>query len=128
MSANPDVGVDVSECVIDRLADEYEVDPVDESSLSELEAELQADPVSREFELNQFKAMFHCGRTDEVESQLAAQVQANGIAADKADCVAAALIATLDDDDLDVLINEEMTDPFFAKFFDATESCGALPS
>ncbi len=126
-AANPDASTAEAACVIDALIEEYETEPVDESALDGLEAELVADPQSNAFVFDQFRAMFGCGMTADVETQLRRELLANDIAADAVDCVASELAASLTDDDLGVLLRDEMTDSFYATFFTAVESCDALP-
>jgi len=125
---NPEASASQSECVVDRLIDVYEVDPVDDSRLDALESELEAKPSSAGFEVEQFRAMFWCGLTEDLESQLAASLVANGIAPERVECVAGELSGSLDDADLDVLLDGKMSDQFFGKFFDAAERCDAIPA
>ena len=127
-AANPNASTVEATCVVDRLIEQYEAVPVDETGLAAIEAELLADPISEGFELDQFRAMFGCGMTDAVEAQLGRQIAARGIDSSAADCVTDELIVNLDGDDLEVLLTGEMSDEFFAKFFDASDVCGALPS
>ena len=127
-AATPEASIEESACVIDALIERYETEPVDEDALDGLEAELSLVPRRDEFLLDQFRAEFGCGMTDDVEAQLRRELRANDLDADAVDCVAAELSSTLDDDGLDVLINDEMTDSFYTTFFTAVEACDALPS
>ena len=127
-AAHPDASTVEATCVVDHLIEQYEAVPIDETALAALEAELLADPISEDFELDQFRAMFGCGMTDAVEAQLGRQIAARGIDASAAECVTDELIVELDRDDLEVLLTGEMSDEFFEKFFDASEVCGTLPS
>lgn len=126
-TAHPTASTAQASCVIDALIGEYETEPVDVASLDGLEAELVADPQSDLFVLNQFRAQFVCGMTDDVEAQLRRELAANGVAGDAIDCVASELAGSLTDSDLEVLIRDEMTDSFYATFFRAVEACDALP-
>ncbi len=126
-AANPDASTAEAACVIDALIETYETEPVDESALGGLEAELLAEPSRPEFVLDQYRAKFGCGMTEDVEAQLRRELAANGISAEAVGCVAEELAGSLTDDDLDVLINDEMTDSFYRTFFAAVESCDALP-
>jgi len=126
-AAHPTASTAQATCVIDALIEQYEVEPVDVASLDGLEAELVADPQSDVFVLDQFRAQFGCGMTDEVEAQLRRELAASGVAGDAVDCVASELAGSLTDGDLEVLIRDEMTDSFYATFFRAIESCDALP-
>lgn len=127
-AANPDASIDEAACVVDALIEEYETEPVDENSLAELEAELREDPPNERFLLDQFRAEFGCGMTDGVEAQLRRELLANDIEEEAVECVAESLAGRLTDDDLEVLINDEMTESFYATFFAAVEECDALPS
>lgn len=127
-TANPDASTIEAACVVDALIEIYETEPVDEGDLAAIEDELSADPQREQFLLDQFRAKFRCGMTDGVEAQLRRELLANDIDGDAVDCVAEALTGRLTDEDLEVLINDEMTDAFYATFFDAVESCDALPS
>ncbi len=126
-SANPDASTAQASCVIDALIETYEIEPVDESALGGLEAELLAEPTRPEFVLDQFRAKFGCGMTEDVVAQLRRELQANDIPAEAVQCVAEELAGSLTDADLEVLINDEMTDSFYRTFFAAVESCDALP-
>ena len=132
--ANPDASTIEAACVVDALIEEYEGEPVDEAALDGLEAELLAEPQSERFLLDQFRAKFGCGMTEGVENQLRRELLANDIEASAVDCVAASLAGRLTDADLGVLIGADgandgaMTDSFYTSFFNAVESCDALPS
>jgi hypothetical protein len=126
-AAHPDASTTQAACVIDALIEEYETEPVDASALDGLEAELVADPQSDAFVLDQFRAQFGCGMTADVEAQLRRELLANDLAPDAVDCVASELATSLTDEDLEVLINDQMTDSFYATFFRAVEVCDALP-
>lgn len=131
--ANPDASVNEAACAVDALIEEYEGEPVDEAALDGLEAELSASPQSERFLLDQFRAKFGCGMTDGVEAQLRRELIQNDIDDSAVDCVAEELAGRLTDDDLDVLIgatedDNAMTDSFYSNFFNAVESCDALPS
>mgnify|MGYP001954737009 CR=1 FL=1 len=65
---------------------------------------------------------------DDVRDQIDEQLQANGVAAKDAPCVADAMVDELTDDDFDVLLSGEITDDFFTKFVSAMEECGAINS
>lgn len=126
-STNPDASTNEAVCVIDALIETYEAQPVDEDDLRGLEAELAVDPPRQAFVLEQYRAMFGCGMTADVENQLRRELVTNGIDPDAVDCVAEELAENLTDDDLDVLISDEMNDSFYATFFTAVENCDALP-
>ncbi len=117
-SANPDVTTAQAECVVDRL--------LTDRDLAAIEAELTATEVAPAFEEDQFRAMFVCGIEGDVGVQITEQLVANGVSPDDAPCVSGELIDRLTDADVDVLLSGEITDEFYAKFFDAMESCGAV--
>ncbi len=117
-AANPDVTTTQAECVVDRL--------LDDRDLVAIESELTADDVSPGFEEDQFRAMFVCGIEGDVGDQITEQLVANGVAAADAPCVSDELVGQLTDEDVDVLLSGEITDAFYAKFFDAMEACGAV--
>ncbi|MDH5520235.1 MAG: hypothetical protein OEZ14_06860 [Acidimicrobiia bacterium] len=94
--------------------------------LAAIESELTADEITPQFEEDQFRAMFVCGIEGDVGDQIAEQLVANGVSPDDAPCVSGELIGQLTDADVDVLLSGEITDEFYAKFFDAMENCGAI--
>ncbi len=118
VDANPDVSNEQAQCVVAALTTEL--------GTPQLIANLWAEPTPREFELAQFKAMFGCGIVEEVRSALRRQLVDQGVAPNKAPCVASAIVEQLSPDELDVLITGENTDEFYAKYFNAMESCGAI--
>lgn len=107
------------------------VDALIESfGLEGLQGELEAEEPTESFRGEQFRAMFGCGMTDRVESEVARQLLARDDAdldEDQAACVAAELTADLDDTGLSVLISGEITPDFFGVYFEAVEACAALP-
>ncbi len=117
-AANPDATTAQAECVVDRLLSERE--------LAVIESELTAEEIAPEFEEDQFRAMFVCGIEGDVGEQITEQLVANGVSPDDAPCVSGELIGQLTDTDIDVLLSGEITDEFYAKFFAAMESCGAV--
>ena len=118
VESNPDASTEQANCVVDELIVEYD--------LADLEAELSAETLAPEFEESQFRAMFRCGIEGDVGNQIAEQLTANGVSPDDAPCVSNRLVAELTDSDIDVLLSGEITDEFYAKFFDAMDACGAI--
>jgi hypothetical protein len=118
--ANPEVSKSEATCVIDVLTTDL--------GTAQLIANLWAEPVPRDFELAQFRAMFDCGIDDDVRAALEVQLAEQGTPSDKAPCVADAIVDKMTSDELDVLITGENNDEFYAKYFSAMESCGALNS
>ena len=116
--ANPDASKAEAECVVDALTTEL--------GTPQLIANLWAEPVPRDFELAQFRAMFDCGIDDEIRSALRTQLIEQGTPPNKAPCVANEIVDVMSSDELDVLITGESTDEFYAKYFNAMESCGAI--
>ncbi|MGH1490462.1 MAG: hypothetical protein ACRBK7_13920 [Acidimicrobiales bacterium] len=119
-NANPVATPEQSECVVDRLVDRY--------GLEGLRDELDAEPQDQAFSNAQFRDMFACSMDGDVRDQIDEQLQANGVAAKDAPCVADAMVDELTDDDFDVLLSGEITDDFFSKFVSAMEECGAINS
>jgi hypothetical protein len=126
-ASDPDASTTEAACVIDSLVEIYETAPIDESDLGGLEAALLDDPQQPGFVLDQYRAMFRCGMTADVEAQLRRELTANDYDPEAADCVAGELAANLTDAELDVLIRDEMNDSFYTTFFTAVEACAALP-
>jgi hypothetical protein len=120
IDANPEVSKSEATCVIGVLTTDL--------GTAQLIANLWAEPVPRDFELAQFRAMFGCGIDDNVRAALEIQLVEQGTPTDKAPCVADAIVDKMTSDELDVLITGENTDEFYAKYFSAMESCGALNS
>ena len=116
--ANPDATPDQSACVVDLLIDQY--------GLEQLEVELATDPLDANFEEAQFRAMFRCGIEGDVTQQLTVQLTDAGVDRADAPCVAEALVESLTDADIDVLLSGQLTDEFSTKFFQAMDDCGAL--
>ncbi len=118
-STNADASDEQATCVVDQLINSYGVDG--------LEAELKADPVSREFDEQQFRTMIHCGMTSRLTEPMTAQVKRLDVPEETQACVVEALTSDITDADLDVLLSGEITDEYYAKFFDALTTCDALP-
>jgi hypothetical protein len=118
VEANPDASTEQAECVVDRLIDNFD--------LPALETELEAEPLTAGFEEAQFRAMFVCGIEGDVATQITDQLVANGVEEADAPCVSDALVGQMTDDDIDVLLSGDITDAFYAKFFAAMQSCGAV--
>lgn len=127
-SSHPEANLIQAECVIDDLIARYESTPLENAEVPNLEAELLAVPRSAEFDLAQARALFRCGLRSDLEEQLGRQLEAAGFDPERTDCVAAALVPELTEDDFDVLLGSEMTDAFFERMFDAAEGCDALPA
>ena len=105
-------------CAIDSL--------VSELGAKSVVDELQLAAPSPAFNERQFRALFACGETTAVREALEPQLVQQGTAPVDAPCVARELAETMDDDDLTVLLDGEITDGFYAKFFEAQEACGAV--
>lgn len=118
MRANPDASNSEASCVIDSLTEAL--------GATELIATLWQDPIPRDFELAQFRASFECGIDSEIRSELTAQLVDQGTPADKAPCVADAIVDEMNPAELNVLITGEITDAFYTKYFNAMQTCGAL--
>lgn len=118
-STNPDVTADQAGCVVDQLIDRYGLDGL----ADQLEAGAGAGEAFIEA---QYREMFACGVEGDVATVLAEQLEASGVSAEDAPCVADELTGGLTDDDIDVLLSGEITEDFAAKFAAAMESCGAL--
>ncbi len=119
VASNPDATTLQAECVVDKLAKDY--------TLEGLGRELEAVPTATAFERSQFRAMFGCGLTSDVEAALEEQLVASGIDEKGASCASEALTSTLDDDDLDILLDGGITDDFYAKYFTSLDNCDAVP-
>ena len=115
---NPEVSTEQAECVVDRLIGEYD--------LPRLEEELAATSPAVAFEEAQFRSMFVCGIEGDVGQQIADQLTANGVSSEDAPCVSERLVGEMTVSDIDVLLSGEITDEFYAKFFDAMDTCGAI--
>lgn len=118
LAGHPEADAAQAACVVDRLTDRYGAD--------ELQTRLDAEEMSAEFEEAQFRDMFACGLEGDVSDQITEQLVNNGVSESDAPCVADALVADLDDADIDVLLSGQITDAFYQKFFAAMDSCGAV--
>jgi len=118
LEANTDATNEQAACVVDGLVDRY--------GLDELEAQLAAEPLDAGFEEDQFREMFVCGVSGDWQSDITEQLIDNGVAAEDAPCVSDELLATMDDDDIGVLLTGEITESFSEKFYAALETCEAL--
>lgn len=114
--ANPDASDEQSACVVDQLIERVGLERVEEG--------LTTDPVPADFEEVQFREMFRCGLEGDIEAQIVEQLQASGVAAGDAPCVAGELVGSLTDADIDVLLSGEITEEFSAKFLQAMDGCG----
>lgn len=117
--ANPEVTGDQAGCVVDGLIERYGLDGL----AVELEAGTEQSPAFTEA---QFREMFTCGVQGDVVDELTEQLEASGVAAEQAPCVAQGLAGELTDGDIDVLLSGNITDEFMAKFVAAMETCGAV--
>ena len=108
----------IAVCAIDSLVSDLGAQAVVD--------ELQLATPSVAFNEQQFRVLFACGETTAVREALEPQLVDQGTAPTDAPCVARELVETMDDDDLTVLLNSEITDAFYAKFFEAQEACGAV--
>ncbi len=118
--ANPDVELtdDQAACAVDRLSDRYGLDGVADH--------LDAAEIDDGFIDDQFRDMFACGVTGDVETQLTELLVASGVETGEAPCVAEALALELDDDGIDVLLSGVITDDFADQFESAMAQCGAI--
>lgn len=119
VEAHPEATAEQASCTVGVLVDRYGIEG--------LEAELEAVEDSSEFTEAQFRAMVGCGMTQEVSAQLRTQMAELGVSDEARDCVVSELTKEITDADLDVLITGELTDAYYAKFFDALSACDALP-
>ncbi len=119
LRSHPDATEHQAGCVVDKLIAIYGLDG--------LRIELEREVPARSFEIDQFRGSFGCGLTDDVEAELARQLEATGIEAIAARCAAKELTTNLDEEGLDVLLSGEITDDFYEKYFVALEACNALP-
>lgn len=113
--ANPEASGAQAECVVDRQ--------IDRLGLDGLTRQLEAETPSDDFVDSQFRDLFACGVDGDVEEQLVEQLEANGVTAEQAPCVADRLVGGLDDGDIDVLVSGQITDAFMAKFVAAMDGC-----
>lgn len=117
MAVNEDATEDEAACVVDGLIDRY--------GLDQLEQELGKEPLDPDFEEAQFREMFVCNVANDWQGQIEAQLVENGVPAEEAPCVSEELLATMSDDDIDVLLSGEITDSFTETFLAAVATCDA---
>ena len=116
---HPEVDDAIARCVVDALTLTY--------SIEEIEAELARPAVSDDFAWDQYRSEALCGSTANFEAQLTGLLVETGLDLDQANCAAATLAEHVDDSDLLVLRTGEMTDAFYARYFDALQACEAPP-
>lgn len=116
---HPDVDDAVARCIVDSLTLVY--------SIGQIDAELARPAVSDDFAWAQYRSEAVCGSTANLEAQLTGLLVETGLDRSQAECAAAALAANIQDSDLLVLRTGEMTDAFYARYFDALQTCEALP-
>lgn len=119
LRSHPDATEHQAGCVVDKLISTHGLDG--------LQLELEREVPARSFEIDQFRASFACGLTDDVEAELARQLEVTGVEPVAARCAGKELTTSLDDEGLDVLLSGEITDDFYEKYFVALEACNALP-
>lgn len=115
----PDASTVEAGCVVDGLVSEFGIDG--------LELELSASGPSPAFQIAQFRAMFDCGLTGEVEREIVRQLRDSGLNPEAAACAGKELTSSLDSDGLDVLLSGEITETFYEQYFVARDLCDALP-
>ncbi len=116
---HPDIDEAVARCVVDALTLIY--------SIEQIEAQLARPSVSDDFAWEQYRSEAVCGSTANLEAQLSGLLVERGLNVSQAECTAAALAEDVEDSDLLVLRTGEMTDAFYARYFDALQTCEALP-
>ncbi len=117
--SHPEVDDVVARCVVDELTLTYSVD--------QIEAELAQSVVSADFAWEQYRSEAVCGSTDGLVTQLTGLLIETGLDADAAGCTASKLAERVLDSDLAVLRSGQMTEAFYARYFDALQACEALP-
>ena len=117
--SHPEVDDVVARCVVDELTLTYSVD--------QIEAELARPMVSADFAWEQYRSEAVCGSTDGLVTQLTGLLTETGLDADAAECTASKLAERVQDSDLAVLRSGQMTEAFYARYFDALHACEALP-
>jgi hypothetical protein len=117
--SHPEVDDVVARCVVDELTLTYSVD--------QIEAELARPVVSADFAWEQYRSEAVCGSTDGLVTQLTGLLIETGLDADAAGCTASKLAERVLDADLSVLRSGQMTEAFYARYFDALQACEALP-
>jgi hypothetical protein len=118
--ANPDLTGEQAECVTDGLVERY--------GLGDLSGELSTDSPSQGFTEDQFREMFLCGVEGDVGQELADELEAAGVDADRAPCVSDQVVDTLSDEDIDALLAGDITAELAEKLAAALVSCGAADS
>lgn len=109
-------------CVVDKL--------ISLDGIEGLERELEAEEPTAAFKQEQFRAMFGCGMTSELDEEMGRQVllvEDGRLSAATSSCVGTALVANIDEDGLEVLLSGEITDEFSETYYLALQACDALP-
>ncbi len=114
-----DLTAEVAQCAVGSLQERF--------GFWELTDLLASDDLEDRFQRRQFEAIFSCGDRTSVVEQLRPQMIDQGVAEASATCVAEAVAAAMDVDDLAVLYTGDMSDRFYTLYFSALEACDALP-
>lgn len=115
-----DVTPSVAECAVGSLQARF--------GFWELTDLLASDELELRFQRRQFEAIFSCGDRTAVADQLGPQVIDQGVSEADASCVASAVADSMEVADLGVLYSGTMTDRFYSLYFEALETCDALPN
>lgn len=146
---NPDATPESANCVIDALLETYSEERVqteiEAQRPSEVEdgseananqetedlpgsevaiVDLRDGSVSADFEEDQFRAAFSCS---DVAQQLQTELEASGLSATDATCVAASLTQNLDNQSIDALLSGVSDQVLDSKFRETMAGCG-LPT
>lgn len=119
LRAHPDASPTEAGCVVDDLVGQF--------GFEGLETQLGLSKPDQAFQIAQIRAMFACGITADVETEVVRLLAESGLDNHAARCAGAALTASLDAEGLDVLLSGEITDIFYEQYFDALDGCDALP-
>ncbi len=132
-----DLETQVSPALVDAFASANELSPEvalcavtslqERFGFWELADQLAQSESTVRFQRRQLESIFACGDRAEVERQLEPQLVSQGVSAADAPCVAQSLAESMEVADLTVLYSGQTNDRFFELYFNAVESCDALP-
>ncbi len=113
----PDLAATDADCVVDDLIDTFGIDGLAE--------ELAGQETSISYAEADTRARLRCGLVGDYRTGFVAEIEASGVSAEAAGCVADAVLSDLTDADIEVLLSGTSNDDFTQKYLDAAEACGA---
>jgi hypothetical protein len=114
--AYPEASLDQAGCVADRLADRYGLDTVTDL----------LGTGDDDFNEDEYRDLFACGVVGDLRETLAQEIDNVGVGQAERECVSDSFLEALDDDDLDSLLEGQLSSDVFDHFSAALSNCGVM--